>query len=155
QKQHRYPPFKHVLYIIKENRTYDQVFGDMPEGDGDPALVFFPASASPNHRALARRFGLFDRFFVNAEVSSQGHPWSTSAYVTDYGEKTVPSGYAGKRADMDGEESNEPERGFLWTLAIREGITFRDYGEMVKGNPGWPATQRDLAADVNPDYIPF
>jgi len=67
----------------------------------------------------------------------------------------VPSGYAGKRADMDGEESDEPERGFLWTLAIRDGITFRDYGEMVKGNPGWPVTQRDLGADVNPDYIPM
>jgi DNA-binding beta-propeller fold protein YncE len=152
----RYPPFRHVIYIIKENRTYDQVLGDMKEGDGDPSLVYFPDIAiTPNHHALARRFGLFDRFFVNAEVSSQGHIWSTAAYVTNYGEKVVPSGYAGKRADMDGEESDEPERGFLWTLAIRQGITFRDYGEMVKGNPGWPVTQRDLAADVNPDYIPF
>jgi len=152
----RYPQFRHVVYIIKENRTFDQVLGDMKEGDGDASLVYFPdITITPNHHALARRFGLFDRFFVNAEVSSQGHIWSTAAYVTNYGEKTVPSGYAGKRADMDGEESDEPERGFLWTLAIREGITFRDYGEMVKGNPGWPVTQRDLAADVNPDYIPF
>ncbi len=151
-----YPPFRHVVYIIKENRTYDQVLGDIKEGDGDPSLVYFPdITITPNHHALARRFGLFDRFFVNAEVSSQGHIWSTAAYVTNYGEKVVPSGYAGKRADMDGEESDEPERGFLWTLAIRDGITFRDYGEMVKGNPGWPVTQRDLAADVNPDYIPF
>ena len=151
-----YPPFHHVVYIIKENRTYDQVLGDMKAGDGDASLVYFPdVMITPNHHALARRFGLFDRFFVNAEVSSQGHIWSTAAYVTNYGEKVVPSGYAGKRADMDGEESDEPERGFLWTLAIREGITFRDYGEMVKGNPGWPVTQRDLAADVNPDYIPF
>src|SRR5271163_942068 len=152
----RYPPFHHVVYIIKENRTYDQVLGDIKEGDGDSSLVYFPdITITPNHHALARRFGLFDRFFVNAEVSSQGHIWSTAAYVTNYGEKVVPSGYAGKRADMDGEESDEPERGFLWTLAIREGISFRDYGEMVKGNPGWPVTQRDLAADVNPDYIPF
>ena len=152
----RYPPFRHVVYIIKENRTYDQVLGDMKEGDGDASLVYFPdVTITPNHHSLARRFGLFDRFFVNAEVSSQGHIWSTAAYVTNYGEKVVPSGYAGKRADVDGEESDEPERGFLWTLAIREGITFRDYGEMVKGNPGWPVTQHDLAADVNPDYIPF
>jgi len=151
-----YPPFHHVVYIIKENRTYDQVLGDVKEGDGDPSLVYFPdVTITPNHHALARRFGLFDRFFVNAEVSSQGHIWSTAAYVTNYGEKTVPSGYAGKRADVDGEESDEPERGFLWTLAIREGVTFRDYGEMVKGNPGWPVTQRDLAADVNPDYVPM
>ena len=89
----RYPPFSHVIYIIKENRTYDQVLGDMKEGDGDPSLVYFPdITITPNHHALARRFGLFDRFFVNAEVSSQGHIWSTAAYVTNYGEKTVPSG---------------------------------------------------------------
>ncbi len=152
----RYPPFRHVVYIIKENRTYDQVLGDLKEGDGDATLVYFPDLAvTPNHHALARRFGLFDRFFVNAEVSSQGHIWSTAAYVTNYGERVVPSGYAGKRADVDGEESDEPERGFLWTLATREGITFRDYGEMVRGNPGWPVTQRDLGADVNPDYVPM
>jgi DNA-binding beta-propeller fold protein YncE len=152
----RYPPFKHVIYIIKENRTYDQVLGDLNEGDGDAGLVYFPdIIVTPNHHALARRFGLFDRFFVNAEVSSQGHIWSTAAYVTDYGEKTVPSAYAGKRGDIDGEDSDEPERGFLWTMAKSSGVTFRDYGEMVKGNPGWPVTQHDLGADVNPDYVPF
>jgi sugar lactone lactonase YvrE len=152
----RYPPFKHVIYIIKENRTYDQVLGDMKEGDGDRSLVYFPdVAVTPNHHALARRFGLFDRFFVNAECSSQGHIWSTAAYVTDYGEKMVPSAYAGKRGDVDGEESDEPERGFLWTLAKQSGVTFRDYGEMVKGNPGWPVTQHDLGADISPDYAPF
>ena len=150
----RYPPFRHVIYIIKENRTYDQVLGDLKEGDGDPSLVYFPdITITPNHHALARRFGLFDRFFVNAEVSSQGHIWSTAAYVTNYGERTVPSAYANKRGSVDGEEIDEPERGFLWTMAVRAGITFRDYGEMV--SPGWPVTQRDLAADVNPDYTPF
>jgi hypothetical protein len=152
----RYPPFKHVIYIIKENRTYDQVLGDIKEGDGDASLVYFPdLRVTPNHHALARRFGLFDRFFVNAEVSSQGHIWSTAAYVTDYGEKVIPSAYAGKRGDADGEDSDEPERGFLWTLAKRSGVTFRDYGEMVKGNPGWPVTQHDLGTDVNLDYVPF
>jgi phospholipase C len=150
----RYPPFKHVIYIIKENRTYDQVLGDLKEGDGEASLVYFPdITITPNHHTLARRFGLFDRFFVNAEVSSQGHIWSTAAYVTDYGEKIIPSAYAGKRGDIDGEDSDEPERGFLWTLANRSGVTFRDYGEMVKG--GWPVTQHDLGADVNPDYVPF
>src|SRR5579864_6674275 len=152
----RYPPFKHVVYIIKENRTYDQVLGDVKEGDGDPSLVYFPdRKVTPNHHSLARRFGLFDRFFVNAEVSSQGHIWSTAAYVTDYGEKVIPSGYAGKRGDMDGEDADTPERGFLWTLAKRSGVTFRDYGEQVHGNPGWPVTQPDLGADISPDYVPF
>ena len=76
-REHRssnaYPPFKHVIYIIKENRTYDQVLGDVKEGDGDPNLVFFGRTTSPNHHGLAERFGLFDMFFTNAEVSSQGH----------------------------------------------------------------------------------
>jgi DNA-binding beta-propeller fold protein YncE len=152
----RYPAFKHVIYIIKENRTYDQLLGDLKEGDGDPSLVYFPdVTITPNHHALARRFGLFDRFFVNAECSSQGHIWSTAAYVTDYGEKVIPSAYAGKRGDPDGEDSDEPERGFLWTLAKTSGVTFRDYGEMVKGNPGWPVTQHDLGKDISPDYVPF
>jgi hypothetical protein len=150
----RYPPFKHVIYIIKENRTYDQVLGDLKEGDGDANLVYFPdVKVTPNHHELARRFGIFDRFFVNAEVSSQGHIWSTAAYVTDFGEKVVPSAYADKRSGVDGEDIDEPERGFLWTLAKRSGVTFRDYGEMVKG--GWPETQHDIGADVSPDYVPF
>jgi DNA-binding beta-propeller fold protein YncE len=151
-----YPPFKHVLYIIKENRTYDQVFGDLPEGDGDASLVFFGADSTPNHRALALRFGLFDRFFTNAEVSSQGHIWSTAAYVTDYGEKTVPSVYSDRHEDVDGEDSDEPADGFLWTLAAKKGMWFRDYGEMVNiPDGGWPVTQRELAADVCPTFIPF
>jgi DNA-binding beta-propeller fold protein YncE len=151
-----YPPFKHVIYIIKENRTYDQVLGDIKEGDGDASRVYFPdITITPNHHALARRFGLFDRFFVNSECSSQGHIWSTAAYVTDYGEKMIPSAYAGKRGDVDGEDSDTPERGFLWTIAKRSGVTFRDYGEQVKGNPGWPVTQPELGADINPDYVPF
>ena len=149
----KYPPFKHVIYIIKENRTYDQVLGDMKEGDGDAKLVYFPDAVAPNHRALARRFGLWDRFFVNAEVSSQGHIWSTTAYITDFGEKTVPSGYAGKYPYIDGDEAGEPEHGFLWTLARKSGVTFRDYGEMVPG--GWPNTPKDLPPDIAPAYKPF
>jgi DNA-binding beta-propeller fold protein YncE len=150
----RYPPFKHVVYIIKENRTYDQIFGDLEEGDGDPSLVFFDRTSTPNHRALALRFGLFDRFFTNAEVSSQGHIWSTAAYVTDYGEKLVPAVYSDRRAGVDGEEIDEPEAGFLWTLAKKAGVSFRDYGEMV-GPQAWPRTQPDLGADISPIYPPY
>ncbi len=151
----RYPPFKHVIYIIKENRTYDQLFGDLKEGDGDPSLVFFGQQISPNHHALALRFGLFDRFFTNAEVSSQGHIWSTAAYVTDFGEKTIPSAYSDRRAGVDGEEIDEPNDGFLWTLAAKKGVSFRDYGEMVAVPEGWPVTQRDLGSDISPSYPPF
>lgn len=150
-----YPPFKHVIYIIKENRTYDQVLGDLKEGDGDPGLVFFGETVSPNHHALAFRFGLFDRFFTNAEVSSQGHIWSTAAYVTDFGEKTIPSAYSDRREGVDGEEIDEPLNGFLWTLARKNKISFRDYGEMVKVPEGWPVTQRELAPDISPTYPAF
>jgi DNA-binding beta-propeller fold protein YncE len=129
-KKPTYPPFKHVMYIIKENRTYDQVFGDMPQGDGDPSLLFFPRSVSPNHRALAERFGLFDRFFVNAEVSSQGHPWSVSAYVTDFTEKTVHSTYSHRRkSEAPDDEVSEPAAGYLWNLAMRAHRSLRIYGE--------------------------
>src|SRR5439155_26174609 len=124
------PTFKHIVCIIKENRTYDQIFGDLKAGDGEPSLLFFDKTSTPNHRALALRFGLFDRFFTNAEVSSQGHIWSTAAYVTDFGEKTVPSMYSDRRATVDGEEIDEPEAGFLWTLAKKAGVSFRDYGEV-------------------------
>jgi DNA-binding beta-propeller fold protein YncE len=126
-----YPPFKHVIYVIKENRTYDQIFGDLKEGDGDPSLVFFDHKSTPNHRALALRFGLFDRFFTNAEVSSQGHTWSTAAYVTDYDEKIVPSEYSDRRAGIGDDEAIEPESGFLWTLTKKAGVSFRDYGEII------------------------
>jgi hypothetical protein len=151
----KYPPFRHVIYVIKENRTYDQIFGDLKEGDGDPKLQFFDRTSTPNHRALALRFGLFDRFFTNAEVSSQGHIWSTAAYVTDFGERLIPSAYSDRRDGIDGEEINEPEEGFLWTLARRKGVSFRDYGEMVNGPQGWPVTQRELGPDVCPTYPAF
>ena len=152
----RYPPFKHVVYIIKGNRTYDQVFGDLPDGDGDPQLLFFGPNETPNHRALAKRFGLFDRFFTNAEVSSQGHIWSTAAYVTDYGEKTIPSIYSDRRPDVDEGDADEPANGFLWTLAVNSGVTFRDYGEWVQvGTQGFSQTRAGLRPDISVDYPPF
>lgn len=142
----KYPPFKHVIYIIKENRTYDQVLGDLPQGDGDASLVFFPRPISPNHHALAERFGLFDRFFCNAEVSSQGHVWSTAGYVTDYGEKTIPSLYSSRRNGNERGDVDEPAFGYLWNAAIRKGLTLRNYGEFgepeAKKNPNEPTRYR-------------
>jgi len=138
-----YPPFEHVVYVIKENRTYDQVLGDLPQADGDTAIVFFPRPVSPNHHALAERFGIWDRFFVNAEVSGDGHNWSTAAYATDYVEKTVPSQYSrrGRTYDFeganrdtlppDGDDVAAPSAGYIWDLAIRKGLMVRDYGEFV------------------------
>ncbi len=136
----KYPPFKHVVYVVKENRTYDQLFGDLKEGDGDPSLVFFDHRSTPNHRALALRFGLFDRFFTNAEVSAQGHVWSTAAYVTDYDEKLVQSFYSDRRADVLGDDDSMPEMGWLWTVAKKAGVSFRDYGQLIISPQGGPET---------------
>ncbi|MFL5524470.1 MAG: bifunctional YncE family protein/alkaline phosphatase family protein [Gemmatimonadaceae bacterium] len=144
-----YPPFEHVIYIIKENRTYDQVFGDLQQADGDTSLLFFPRAVSPNHHALAERFGIFDRFFVSAEVSPDGHNWSMAAYATDYLEKTVPSNYSGRGRTYDYQGTNrgvipdddvsEPSSGYLWNLAERAGITYRNYGAFVLESDDPPA----------------
>lgn len=175
-----YPPFTHVIYVIKENRTYDQVLGDIRQGDGDTSLVFFGRAISPNHHALAERFGLFDRFFVNAEVSPDGHNWSTAAYATDYLEKTVPSNYSGRGRSYDYEGTNrgfgmnnipdddvaEPANGYLWNLAERKGITFRNYGEYVVETPrsgdtddplppGYRGNKPFLYAHTNPSFPGF
>jgi phospholipase C len=160
-----YPPFEHVILIIKENRTYDQVLSDLPGGDGDSTLQFFPRSNTPNHHALAERFGLFDRFFVNAEVSAQGHPWSTSAYVTEYIEKTAPLVYADKRNEVDeAGEVDTPAAGWLWSSALRKGLLVRNYGEYGTPAPGsglggaplrYTSTMPELGAITSPDYPPF
>ena len=158
----RYPPFQHVVYIIKENRTYDQVLGDLAQGDGDTSLVYFPRSVTPNHHALAERFGLFDRFHVNAEVSGQGHNWSTAAYSADYVEKTIPSNYSdrGRTYDYEGEnrdtlvddDVNEPGHGYLWDAALRAHVSLRNYGEFTRQDHAghWIATKRALAPWTNP-----
>jgi hypothetical protein len=155
-----YPPFKHVIYIIKENRTYDQVLSDLPQGDGDKSLLFFPRAVSPNHHALAERFGLFDRFFCNAEVSSQGHVWSTAAYVTDYGEKTIPSLYSDRRNGADRDDVDEPASGYIWNAAIRKGLKLRNYGEfgepVAKSNPvRYHAVKPALDRYTSPEYPAF
>lgn len=154
----QFPPFKHVIYIIKENRTYDQVMGDLPQGDGDASLVFFPAAVSPNHHAMAERFGLFDRFFCNAEVSSQGHVWSTAAYVTDYGEKTIPSLYSDRRDGNDRGDVDEPASGYLWNSAIRKGISLRNYGEfgepLPATDPNGPVRYHATKTALNPFTCP-
>ena len=161
QREGKYPPFKHVIYIIKENRTYDQILGDLPQADGDTSLLFFPRPVTPNHHALAERFGIFDRFFVNAEVSADGHNWSTAAYVTDYVQKTTPSNYSSRGRSYDYEGTNrgvipdddvaEPSSGYLWDLADRAGITYRNYGAFIdESKPGnYVATKAKLAAHTN------
>jgi len=168
-----YPPIEHVIYIVKENRTYDQILGDLKPADGDLSLVFFPRDVTPNHHALAERFGIFDRFFVNAEVSPDGHNWSMAAYTTDYLQKTVPSNYSSRGRTYDWEGTNrgrvppndddvsEPVNGYLWNLAQRAGISFRNFGEFVipadvdRDDPmpsGYRGNKPFLRAHTSPEY---
>jgi YVTN family beta-propeller protein len=159
-RQRAKPPgagrIRHVIYVIKENRTYDQVFGDLPKGDGDPRLLVFGDESAPNHRALAQRFALFDDFYADAEVSADGHNWITQAGASDYVDKTWPINYSpGPRSGQrsyDFEDVplarqfvSEPllgdpgvprsaaamTGGYLWDNAWRTGVTYRDYGEFT------------------------
>jgi YVTN family beta-propeller protein len=144
-------PIKYVVYIIKENRTYDQVFGDLPEGKGDPDLCLFPEAVTPNHHALAREFVLLDNFYVDGEVSADGHEWSMGAYATDFVERTWPLGYRGDRRvpyPSEGEFSlARPAAGYLWDRACEQGVSYRSYGEFVKigKTPEEPGTTSEPA----------
>ena len=123
---------KHVIYIIKENRTYDQVFGDLPKGNGDPSLVLFGRDVSPNHHMLAQQFVLLDNFYVDAEVSPDGHNWSTAGTANDYVQKNWPTTYSNRGRDYDyegGQPATYPRSGFLWDAAARAGVSYRVYGE--------------------------
>jgi YVTN family beta-propeller protein len=127
-------PVKYVFYIIKENRTYDQVLGDMPEGNGDPDLVLFGENVTPNHHALAREFVLLDNFYVNGEVSADGHNWTMGAYATDFLEKNWPTNYSSRGGTYPGEGGMEianNKNGFLWDACSRKGVSYRSYGEFI------------------------
>ncbi|MCB0521420.1 MAG: hypothetical protein KDD27_20940 [Saprospiraceae bacterium] len=127
-------PIQYVFYIIKENRTYDQVLGDIPEGNGDPSLCLFPEKITPNQHHLAREFVLLDNFYVDAEVSADGHDWSTAAYATDFTEKTWPTSYGGRGGNYDYEASRKlshPKGGYIWDYCKRAGVSYRTYGEFA------------------------
>ena len=122
-------PITHVIYIIKENRTYDQEFGDLPNANGDPRLAIFGRKVTPNQHALAQDFVTLDNLYCDGEVSFDGHSWSNSAYATDFNEKLWPPGYADITGDVSPSAANIPSAGHLWDLARRKGLTYRSYGE--------------------------
>ena len=138
-------PIKHVIYVIKENRSYDQVLGDLGVGDGDPSLTMFGEDITPNEHKLARQFGVLDNFYVSGEVSGDGHLWSTAAITSDYNEQTWEINYRGNERNydfggvVDGRypikdhmpDVDDPGTGFLWGNFQRHRITYRDYGEFV------------------------
>jgi len=139
-------PIKHVFYVIRENRTYDQVLGDLPRGNGDPNLCLFGEDATPNAHALAREFVLLDNFYVDAEVSYSGHAFSTGAYATDFVNKVWPMNYAGRGgkylSEGGGATRNAygnvtaPEHGYIWDAAKRAGLAVRSYGEFATREEG-------------------
>jgi YVTN family beta-propeller protein len=127
-------PIKYVFYVIKENRTYDQVLSDVKGGNGDTTLLLFGRKYTPNQHAIAEKFVLLDNFYVDSEVSADGHMWSMGAYATDYMEKSWPTSYGGKGGGIYGEPEKNVvlnKSGYIWDLCNRYGVTFRTYGEFV------------------------
>ncbi len=121
---------KHVVYIIKENRTYDQVFGDMPQGNGDTSLVHFGREITPNHHKLAETFVLMDNYYCSGVLSADGHQWTNEAFVTDYLEKSF-GGFT-RSYPYDGDDALAyASSGFIWDNVLKNGLTFRNYGEFV------------------------
>jgi len=159
-------PIKHVIYIIKENRTYDQIFGDLKVGNGDRSLTMYGEDITPNEHKLALQFGVLDNFYDSGEVSGDGHVWSTAAITSDYNEKTWPITYRGRERtyDYEGMVADEyplehgipnvdsPQTGYLWANALVHGLTYRDYGEFISTEfcveprePGQPASKETLS----------
>ncbi|MGA3090785.1 MAG: phosphoesterase [Terriglobales bacterium] len=138
-------PFHHVLYILKENRTYDQILGDLPVGDGDQSLTMYGAEVTPNQHKLALQFGVLDNFYDSGEVSGDGHLWSTASTTSDYNEKNWPIGYRSKERTYDSggavaeefpleqgiPDVDDPGTGFLWDNLARANLTYRIYGEFI------------------------
>ncbi len=138
-------PIRHVIYVLKENRTYDQIFGDLPAGDGDASLTMYGTDITPNQHKLALQFGVLDNFYDSGEVSGDGHLWSTAAITSDYNEKTWPIDYRSKERTYDSGGSvaeelpleqgipdvDDPATGFLWDNLARRGLTYRIYGEFI------------------------
>lgn len=159
-------PMKYVFYIVKENRTYDQVLSDIPKGNGDSSLCLFGRKITPNQHAFADNYVLLDNFYVDAEVSADGHNWSMAAYATDVVEKTWPTSYGsrgGSTSFEGGRPATYPKDGFIWDYCQRAGVSYRSYGEFgdyAKANikslqghmcPASPGFDMDIPDQVRAD----
>ena len=160
-------PIRHVIYVLKENRTYDQILGDLPVGDGDPSLTMYGADITPNEHKLALQFGVLDNFYDSGEVSGDGHIWSNAAITSDYNEKNWPIAYRGheRTYDADGTVADElpleqgipdiddPATGFLWDNLAKHGLSYRIYGEFIHGvwcrDEKAQSTQDEMAASAS------
>ena len=138
-------PIRHVIYVLKENRTYDQILGDLPAGDGDASLTMYGKDITPNQHKLALQFGVLDNFYDSGEVSGDGHIWSTASTTSDYNEKIWPIGYRSKERTYDADgtvadalpleqgipDIDDPATGFLWDNLAQRNLTYRIYGEFI------------------------
>ena len=152
-------PIKHCFYIIKENRTYDQVFGDMKQGNGDSNLCIFPESVTPNHHALAKEFVLLDNFYVESEVSADGHEWSMAAYATDFVERVWPLNYRGGKGKIGytsegGYEIAFPSSGYIWDKCKKSNVSYYSFGEFIQnGAKDMPGKARVAALEGHFDPL--
>jgi YVTN family beta-propeller protein len=159
-------PIEHVIYVLKENRTYDQVLGDLEVGDGDPSLVLFGEPVTPNHHELSRRFVTFDNFYSDAEVSADGWSWSNGANANSYIQKNWPLDYAdfdrpydfggfvalGYVSEQAGLPGEEPGESFLWDSLARAGVPYRNFGFYMGNPPVVDASMPGLEGHTDPLY---
>jgi YVTN family beta-propeller protein len=142
---------KHVFYIVKENRTYDQILGDIPAGNGDSSLTLFGEKITPNQHALAKEFVLLDNFYVDGEVSADGHNWTLGGYSNDYLEKNWVTSYGGRGGTYDAEGTRaiaNNKNGFIWDFAKRAGVSYRTYGEFADDyKPNIPVLKNHLCTN--------
>jgi DNA-binding beta-propeller fold protein YncE len=156
-------PIRHVIYVIKENRSYDQMLGSLGRGNGDPALDLFGEDSAPNQRALARQFVTLDNFYADADVSADGWNWSTAATANTYVQKTWPAVYSkrNRRYDFEGQDlatapGRDPERSYLWDQLERAGVSYRNYGVWSTGTPPRvEPTEPGLATHTDKAYPAF
>jgi DNA-binding beta-propeller fold protein YncE len=150
-------PIRHVIYIVKENRSYDQVLGDLGIGNGDPSLTLFGENATPNLHKIAREFVLLDNFYVNADVSADGHNWSSSAIAPPYVQRMWPNSYGGRRShyDYEGmERAAMPPAGRIWNNALQRGLTIRNFGWWVDNATPLPASGPLISHVRDPQLVP-
>lgn len=141
-------PIEHVIYIVKENRTYDQILGDLGIGNGDASLTLFGEEVTPNHHKLAREFVLLDNFYVNADVSADGHNWSAAAIAPAYVQRMWPNSYGARRRHYDyegGERAALPPAGYIWTNVMAKGLPMRNYGWWCSNVTPAPESGRQIA----------
>ncbi len=153
----QHSPIKHVIYVIKENRTYDQVFGDISKGNGNPAYTQFGQLITPNLHKLVNQFVLLDNFYCDGEVSDPGHQWATAGESNDYSEKTWLPDYSGRKAYGVDIPALKPANGYLWDEALKGGVSFRDYGEYINYwespvNGKWTPDDPAIGNHYDPNY---